>query len=272
MPTRDDLLRLALSAACIAIVAVSSNQVVDVVAGLPLAAYFPGAVLVSTLDPQSRLTHLVERQMWIVGASFGLAVVGGLVLNLAGGLTRTSWLVWIGAVVVVCTALKFVLPVAPSLSDADVAPDTAGPATSLGVPGARRSAPGQIGVSWRQGLLLLGAAAICAASLVLSVHTDAVSTRESFVQAWVVPRPIEDVRSTSVELGVRNHLGNQCTFLVRVTVGKGTPEVFSVHLADGASWTHLISRQPTERVVSTVSTTSRPSVVTNRVLLATPVA
>jgi hypothetical protein len=124
----------------------------------------------------------------------------------------------------------------------------------------------------RQGLLLLGAAAICAASLFLSVHSDALTTREAFVQAWVLPRPAQDVTSTSVQLGVRNQTGSQRTFLVRATVGKGPTQVFTVHLADGASWTHLISRRPAERVESTVSTASRPSVVTNRVFLATPVA
>jgi hypothetical protein len=271
--TRDDLFLLALSAGCIAIVAISPTTAVDVVAGLPLTIYLPGAALVSTVDAGRRYSRLVERQVWIIGASFGLTVFGGLVLNLAGGLTRVSWLAWVATVIIICTAVKVVLRVRPSQTDADadaMAPDAMSDGTAVAGSAAPTGGPGSFRVSLRQGLLLLVATAICVAALVLSVHTNTVSTRESFVQAWVLPQPAEDVTSPSVQLGVQNHLGSQRTFLVRVTIGTGPIEVFSVPLEDGASWTHLINRRPGERVESTVSTTSRPSVVTNRVYLATP--
>jgi hypothetical protein len=213
-----------------------------------------------------------------VGASFGLTVLGGIVLNLVGGLTRSSWLVWTGAVIVVCIALKLLLSRRPSRSDLDPATPHADGSDALnsheaaiGGPADQGDSSGSIRVSLRQAVLLFGAGLICAAALVLSIHTDAATTRESFVQAWVLPSPTENVFSTSVQLGLRNHLGGRRTFLVNVTIGKGPTKVFTVRLADGASWTQVITRYPGERVESTVSTSSQPSVVLTRVDLATPV-
>jgi Protein of unknown function (DUF1616) len=280
MPTRSDLLLLGITAACIAAVALSSARAVDVIVGLPLTIYLPGAALVSTLGPQRHHSGVVERQLWIVGASFGLTVLGGIVLNLAGGLTRSSWLAWVGAVVVVCIAFKLARSQVPSRSDTHQAARRSADVASLdsheaasGEAADHGATSGSIRVSPRQATLLVAAGVICAAALVLSIHTDATTSRETFVQAWILPRPSEDVSSTSVQLGLENHLGGQRTFLVNVTVGLfAAPEVFSVRLADGASWIHVITRQPGERVESTVSTTSHPSLVLTTAYLASPVS
>ena len=92
MPTWGDLFLLVASAACIVAVDKSSNRAVDVVAGLLLVVYLPGAALVSAFGAGRSRASVFEREMWIIGASFGLSVAGGLVLNLTSGLTRTYWL------------------------------------------------------------------------------------------------------------------------------------------------------------------------------------
>ena len=270
MLTWGDLFLLVASAACIVAVDKSSNRAVDVVAGLLLVVYLPGAALVSAFGAGRSRASVFEREMWIIGASFGLSVAGGLVLNLTSGLTRTYWLVWVGGAVVVFLLLKLVLALLPSRSAKESVSDDATISASADV-GKRR---GSIWGFVRQSVLLLAAAATCVAAVVLSVRTNDATTRESFVQAWVLTRPAEDVTSTHVQLGLRNHFGVRRTFLVRVTIGNGAKEVvdvFSVPLANGASWTKVIKRKSGEAVESTVYDSSKPSAVLSRVYLATPV-
>ena len=281
MPTRGDLILIGISAVCIIVAAFSSVGAIDAIVGLPLTTYLPGAALVSTIAPQRRHVGAVERQIWIVGASFGLAVFGGLVLNIVGGLTRSSWLVWIGVIIIACTALKMFVPRGTIALDVD---PTSTSASSRGTSDTyevsnvgtvtTRKVPRLNWVSTRQAVLLLGAVGICLAAMVLSIHTNATTTKESFVQAWVLPRPTDDVASTSVQVGLQNRSGGQRTYLVNVTVGTSPTKVFSVLLADGASWTQVITRRPGERVESTVYGLVKPwgEIVLAKVNLATPVA
>ena len=44
-PTKSDLILLGISAACVTVVASTSNLTVDVIAGLPLSVYIPGAAM-----------------------------------------------------------------------------------------------------------------------------------------------------------------------------------------------------------------------------------
>jgi hypothetical protein len=62
-------------------------------------------------------------------------------------------------------------------------------------------------------------------------------------------------------------------FLVDVNVGNRPTQVFLALLADGASWTRVITRHPGERVESTVYAPWQASgeVVLAKVYLATPV-
>lgn len=268
--TRDDLVLLTVSAVCIGVASLSTSLVADVVAGVPLIAYLPGAALVSALDRRRLQVRSIERQAWIVGASLGLDVLGGLVLNLTGGLTRTSWLIWIAAVIFGCMALNLALRLMPRMSN-ETAADTLTIPEGTAVTAAE--APGgseRQRVTVRQCLILVVAAAICVAALVLSVHTDAISSREEFVQAWVLPRPAVDVASPSVEVGIQNRMGGEQTFIVRVVVGSGQAVAFTVTLQNGESWTHVVSRHPGELVESMVSPGAHPTLVTNRVFLAAP--
>ncbi len=273
--TWTDLILLGVSAACIAAVATLSTPTVRVIAGLPLTLYLPGAGLVSLINSRRHRASAVERQVWIIGASLALTVAGGLVLNLTPiGLNRSSWLVCIGSEIGAINLLKILLFLYQTASTTPNV-DRGTPETDQEVvsapPEMGGEAPGSKWVSFRRVALLLCAGAICAAALVLSVHTNSATTREHFVEAWVLPRPSEDVTSTTVELGLRNHTGAARTFLVHVTVGGALADLFSVPLANGASWTHVIKRGPGQEVESTIFRSSQPTVVVTRVYLATPV-
>ena len=247
------------SATCIGLVTISSIQTVDIVAGLPLVIYLPGGLLILAIDATRRHLGTVERQVWTIAASCGLTICGGLVLNLVGGLTRDSWLIWISGVVCSCAAVG-----AFRLSGLQSADATRGTVWRLGW-------LQRLHISLRQWLLLTMGLIVCGLALVLSIHTNAVSTREAFVQSWVLPQPVDTASSPNVEIGIINHLGNKRSFVVHVTVGTGNSVQFIVTLADGASWTHELVRRPGQRVESAVATESRPSVIISRVYLATPV-
>lgn len=267
---RSDVVLLTVCALCLAVAALSRWLVADVVAGVPLMTYLPGATLVAALDRDRFHVRAIERQAWIIGASLGLDGIGGLILNLAGGLTRISWLMWVAGVIIACAAVNLTLRLTPGTGSET--PNGA-PTTPVGT--AILSAEASIGsehprVIGRQGLILVVAAAICVGAVMLSVHTDGTASREEFVQAWVLPRPVDDVASPSVEVGVQNRMGSKGTFIVRIVVGSGRPVTFTVPLENGKSWTHLVSRHPGEPVESTIFTSKQPKVVVDRVYLAVP--
>ena len=253
---------IVVSTVCVGVTAVTSAKVLDIIGGLALLAYLPGAALILALDGKSRHLGIIERHMWAIAASLGLSVAGGLVLNLAGGLTRESWLIWTSCVIAVSVAVAvYRIGIRP---DDDGEPD---PHAAT-----RVSVHERLRLSVRQGSLLFAAFVVCSAALALSIHSDAASSRESFVQAWVLPQPVDNVSSPNVQVGLLNHLGETQTFIVTVTVGRKPATQFSVDLTDGASWRHRISRQPGEQVESSVATAARPSIILSRVYLATPVS
>src|ERR1700733_9287308 len=92
-PRRFISVVVALTALCATLAAVTSVAAVDIVFGLPLALFLPGAALVWAIDPWGRRVKGPERIMWSFGASIGMVILGGLLLNLTGGLTRPHSLI-----------------------------------------------------------------------------------------------------------------------------------------------------------------------------------
>ena len=107
-PRRFISLLVVLTALCAILAAVSSVGAVDIVFGLPLALFLPGAALVWAIDPWGRQVKGPERIMWSFGSSIGIVILGGLLLNLTGGLTRQHWLILISAVVAVSAVAAWV--------------------------------------------------------------------------------------------------------------------------------------------------------------------
>jgi uncharacterized membrane protein len=270
-PRRTVLGLVVITAGCAVVAVLTANSVIDTIVGLPFFLYLPGAALVWAVDPHGRRVSGWQRLVWSIGASIGLVILGGLALNLIGGLTRPHWLVLVAAVVVVLAVVAWVRgsPLPP------------GEAAGSGFePSSEASAEeGRIrSISVRQGALLVGALAVVAGSLVLSLHSGAVTSREHFVQAWILPRPQANPWSTTAQTGITNHEGASRTFVVLEAVGKATATQQVVvtqqvvALGDGQTWVHKLTRKPGQTVRVTVALSSRPDQVLVSVNLARPVS
>jgi uncharacterized membrane protein len=246
------------TAVCAVVAAISSVGAVDIVFGLPLALFLPGAALVWAIDPQGRQVKGAERVMWSFGSSIGIVILGGLLLNLIGGLTRPHWLILSAAVVAVCAVAGWLRGGQKALDeDAAVGTEEVPPrwVTAL---------------SLRPVSLLLVAVLVVAGALVLSQRTNTESNREHFVQAWILSQPTGNVYSTTAQLGIRNEEGEAESIVVHVTVGSSKSSTTTVALKDGQEWTSKVSRTPGQRVSATVALSSNPSTILDRVGLAKP--
>ncbi len=141
------------------------------------------------------------------------------------------------------------------------------PATSWPLP--------RVVVSLRQWVLIAIAIAIALGTVALSQHSVAVTSKERFVQGWIIPQPVSDPWSTSAMVGVRNLTGENETVLINAVLSPrkgGTPTTltWTEDLAQGASSTHLLSREPGEPVEVTVALAQAPTVIVSTVNLANP--
>jgi uncharacterized membrane protein len=246
-------------------------SVVDVLAGIPLILFLPGAALVWLVDAHSRHIQHFERQVWVVASSIGICILGGLLLNVTGGLTRLHWLLFIYGLVTVLTLAGWLREgpeVGQSVDKAQTSSrvSVASHADALNGDGRSRR------IYLREVILLLAALWVVVAAVVLSVRTDSATSQEIFVQSWIVPKPVNNVASSSIQIGIRNHMGGRHTFVVRVTgaVGPATTS-YRVPLMSGQSWVRDLSRYGDDKVTSTVALASRPSEILNRVYLSQPV-
>jgi uncharacterized membrane protein len=238
-----------LTALCAAVAAASSVGAVDIVFGLPLALFLPGAALIWAIDPWGLAVKGPERFMWSFASSIGIVILGGLLLNLTGGLTRQHWLILSSAVVAITAVAAWLR------SGNRVGEEPARWVTTL---------------SLRPVALLVAAVLVVSGALVLSQRTNTESSREHFVQAWILPQPTGNVFSTTAQLGVRNEEGDTEVLLIRVKVGSSGTSTRTVDLRDGQEWTRQVSRNPGQPVSATVAIASRPSSILDRVDLAKP--
>jgi hypothetical protein len=231
------------------VAAASSVGAVDIVFGLPLALFLPGAALIWAIDPWGLAVKGPERFMWSFASSIGIVILGGLLLNLTGGLTRQHWLILSSAVVAITAVAAWLR------SGNRVGEEPARWVTTL---------------SLRPVALLVAAVLVVSGALVLSQRTNTESSREHFVQAWILPQPTGNVFSTTAQLGVRNEEGDTEVLLIRVKVGSSGTSTRTVDLRDGQEWTRQVSRNPGQPVSATVAIASRPSSILDRVDLAKP--
>ena len=259
-PRRFISLLVVLTALCAALAAVSSVGAVDIVFGLPLALFLPGAALVWAIDPWGRQVKGPERLMWSFGSSIGIVILGGLLLNLTGGLTRQHWLILIsvgggrlrrgrlGAKRDSGRARK--TPRSPggggagSLGDYPLSPRRGAP---------RRGRPGCLG----------GARALCRGRAPSRARSTSCRPGSS-----PNPQATCTARRPSWASGTRR--GALRSLVIRVSVGSSHSSTRTVDLKDGQEWTHQVSRNPGQPVSATVAIASRPSSILDRVDLAKP--
>jgi uncharacterized membrane protein len=259
VPRRFISLLVVATAVCAVLAAVTSVGAVDIIFGLPLAFVLPGAALVWAIDPWRRQVTGAERAMWSLGSSIGIMILGGLLLNLTGGLTRQHWLILTPAVVAVCAVVGWLR-----------GGNRVGEALSAADPAGERWTRWATSLSFRPVALLLAAVLVVSGALVLSQRSSTESSREHFVQAWILSHPSGDVFSSSAQLGVRNEEGRAEALVIVVRVGSSQATSTTVDLKDGQESTDRIARNPGQPVSATVALASDPSSILDRVDLAKP--
>lgn len=247
---------LAVAIACAALNARSSVWAIQISTALPLVLYLPGAALVLAVDPWRRRVEGPERLLWSGLGSIASAIGGGLILNVASELTRTTWLAYLLGVTIAAA-------VASTLRRGSYD----GSALSWGARLRKARVP------MPTVLLTIGASTLVAAAIAVSVYSSSSSNRERFVQLWIVPNPAgAGATAVRAEVGVTNYEGRRLRFDVSIE----TPKTVllsrrQVVLSQGQTWTYHLIRKGQLPVVATVSLASRPSRVLDSVRLASPV-
>jgi uncharacterized membrane protein len=228
----------------------------QIAAALPLVLILPGSALVLAVDPGHTRTAGTERLFWCLLASLGATIAGGLILNMTAELTQVTWLAYLSGVVVVAALVSVVRQ----------------PERGVDVRNSWKQMKGAR-VAMPAALLGVGAIALIAGALALSVYSSSTENREHFVQLWLVPTPATaGATAERAELGVTNYEGRQ----VRVDISIRTPDTLvlsrkGVVLNQGQTWTYRIFRPGLVPVTATVALASDPSRILSSVKLASPV-
>src|SRR5437879_4588786 len=151
---------------------------------LPLVLVLPGYALISAIFPRRSL-GVPERLVFSLGLSMVIVILGGLVLNWTSfGLHASSWAVLLACITLGASAVALIRRRGQSIS-------TSG---WLGV--------GDIGLTFRQGLLLgLAVLIVCGAGVVSIIGAE--QQPHPFTQLWILP-PDGTSPKDSVQLGVSN--------------------------------------------------------------------
>ena len=193
----------------------------------------PGAALIRACRINTRRMPVLELIMWILLVSIGASVLGGLVLNLLGGLTRTHWIIAISVFVLACTITSIFTTSGGAHSHEYSQVKTVPRRPSHFRPSALL-------------LYLLAGGVIAAAVVVAQLSTSA--ARERFSQLWLVPithsTPDQDASQSLAQLGCHNFEGQSEQFVVSLYVGASLQpsERWSVNLRNGAQWSVDVPR------------------------------
>jgi uncharacterized membrane protein len=221
----------------------TSNRVIDTLGSVPLVFLLPGAALLGLINSIRKNVSFLERLMWTVLASMGITTVGGLLLNLFGGLTRHNWLIFAAIVVGASGVFQFGELLIHTIShkqkeSSATLPqhyDNGSSPTTL----TRRNIRGLT-------ILLLALSLVVASLVVSQLNTSA--TRERFAELWLVPIVnnkvnFESTTPGSARLGVQNFEGRTAHFLVSLFIGKSNiPLKRSLTLQNGAEWSLIVNR------------------------------
>jgi uncharacterized membrane protein len=252
---RSALLLAVAATICLGINRASSIAALEVLSAVPLVLFLPGASLVLALDP--RHWHMVgaERLVWSLLGSIVAAIAGGLILNVAADLARTTWLSYLFGMVIVGA-------VAGALRRGDNA-------TATGLEATR---PGKIRVRTSAVLWTLGALVLASAAMAISVYSSATFDQEHFVQLWILPIPGgAGSTATHAEVGLTNHDGRKDRFDVLIQgAGTGVHVRRELVLDEGQTWTYHLIRKTLAPVIATVALTAHPSHSLSSVRLASP--
>jgi hypothetical protein len=159
-PPADLQVTAAATAVC-ALVLLAPVPPVAVSAGLLLVLVLPGYALTAALLPRRSLRP-PELALCVLGLSLAAAALGGLLLNVAGHLSRPAWDIFLTAVTLACCAVAGLRRTADSTERRPFG------ATARRVPGATRRLAERHTVA-----LLLATAAVAVTGLALAIAVQA---------------------------------------------------------------------------------------------------
>ncbi len=241
---RTPILLASSAIACALICMVVQLTAVDVIFSLPLVLYLPGAGVVGAARGGSARKVLGEDLWWSVLGSIGFTILGGLILNVAGGLTQSTWLLYLVCLTVVASGVawwRLARVVGPV------------PSPHQGRNSRR--------VSLRTGLLVGAAGLLVAAAVGISVYSSDTANQENFVQLWILPSPLAaGDYAGHVQVGIENHEGRTATFDVVVSGSNGQVlATKEVELNESGVWTLQLARPKHQTVTATVALSTDPS-------------
>jgi uncharacterized membrane protein len=181
---------------------------------LPLVLFLPGYATVASLFAPGTITA-TERAVYAIAFSIAIAVLGGLVAQLALDLSRDVWAVLLTAVTVIA-ALR--------------APRTR-PEPGLAWP---KAVPWKVPVA---GLAFLAAAAIAAAAIVSAGQglRDA-QAQIRFTSLWMLPRGSATRGTAEMLIGLRNHEAHVTKYDLRLSREGNVLATRRVTLRAGQKW------------------------------------
>jgi uncharacterized membrane protein len=202
---------------CIGVLWRGSNPLLDLAAAIPLLFYLPGWAVLRALDaePEGWLETAVLRVM----LSLAMVVIAGLLLNLAGSITKPGWLAVLGAITL--TACLIALITGKRAAAKDSSADGSQTASVF-----CRPLP----------LLMIAVSiAIGAASVALVVEFATNHPDFLYTQLWIVPKPDAP---DQVIVGLRNAEAADETYAIELLVDHRLVQSWSeVSLKPGETWT-----------------------------------
>jgi hypothetical protein len=175
-----------------------------------------------------------DRVMWTVGLTLAGAVLAGLVLNLTVGLSRTGWLIALGAVAACAAGAGLALRKHRARRV---------PAAFVPASGFRFSRP-------TAGYLLL-AAVLAGGAVWLGAASAGWQRSHGFAQLWLTPS-----NETSATLGVRNDYAQTEQFRLVLKNAQGTTASWNLNLAAGATWQRTVAAPDGSSTLSAQLTTA----------------
>lgn len=213
----DVLITLVLAALCGATLLLVGHGPAAICAAVLLLFVLPGRALATVLFPAEQLGSL-NLNLWSIGLSISIDVLGGLVLNFSVGLQRDTWSIFLSVVALVLGGLALLRRQRVS----GYSPD-----------GNRWWRPNR----WQ--LCLTSVAIFFAAVAVwVSWHSATVQERPGFTQLWLVPHG-SATSAVSASLGVTNDEHTQRQYVLVYTDG-AKARTWTLSLAVGQTWRETV--------------------------------
>lgn len=195
-----------------------------------------------------------DRMMWGTGLALAAAVLAGLVLNLATGLTRLSWTVALAIAVAACAGGVLVArrrgaQAAASAPSADASAEEVKPAP------VRRSG---FRFSPVTGGFLMLAAVLAGGAVWLANASAGWQQSPGFAQLWLTP-----ATATTSALGVQDNYPGQQVFQLVLRDGGKEIGTWDLVLSKGQAWQRTVARPAGRTLTATLDVPNQTLKVTS---------